>query len=508
MRLTLFTRLFITLLLAVMTAVLLMLVFVNWTFRSGFNEFLHFEEHQKLQQLAQQLAQMYEQDGSWFPLSRQRWRWREALDQSGVTIQTPGGQPMAGGSGFAGAGPGGPEPRGSDNGGRAGQGGSGLPPASPGRSLRIALVDVQGYTVVGNPDLAHLAQMSAKRRLYEQPVTSGGQVVGYLNVLETTENTMPWADTFWRQQLQSLYWPALAAGLLAFAGAALVVRRLLRPIQHLTEGTRALRDGQWQTPVPVDGSDELALLAAEFNHLATSLTQQESLRQQWQADISHELRTPIAILRAEIEAIQDGICAPTPERIGALHRSVMMLTTLVEDLRQLSLSDAGHWDFQFAEQDLTLVLDDALYANQQRCQEQGLQLRRSYDPLQTLLVVMDGDRIYQMLTGLLTNSLRYTDAPGVVELIAFADADAAVIRIRDSAPGVSDADLPRLFDRLYRVDSSRSRELGGSGLGLAIVRAIVEAHKGSVTCDHSSLGGLQVEVRLPLVKEETGECNN
>ena len=244
----------------------------------------------------------------------------------------------------------------------------------------------------------------------------------------------------------------------------------------------------------VSSNDELGRLAQDFNRLASSLEKNESMRRAFMADISHELRTPLAILRGELEAMQDGVRKLTPEAVSSLLMEVATLTKLVDDLHQLSLSDEGALAYRKAQ------------PTRRRCWSWSRQLPRALRQSRADAAAGaagagalfgDPDRLIQLFTNLLENSLRYTDRDGTVSLALHATASGWRLLIDDSAPGVADAQREKIFERFWRSEGSRNRASGGSGLGLAICRNIVEAHGGAMSADHSDLGGLQIRVELP-----------
>jgi two-component system sensor histidine kinase BaeS len=246
----------------------------------------------------------------------------------------------------------------------------------------------------------------------------------------------------------------------------------------------------------VQGHDELARLANDFNHLALALEAAQRGRQQWIADIAHELRTPLTTLRAEVEAVQDGVRPLTQASMASIAQEVHRLARLVEDLRLLTLSDLGALTYRKEPLLLAEVIEDALAAGRAAIDDKALLVTTQLD--QTLVVAADADRLAQVFANLLQNTLRYSQSPARLSITLGAEAGEACIDWQDSAPGVGDADLPRLTDRLYRVDDSRSSSSGGSGLGLAIVQAIVHAHGGRMQASHGALGGLHWRIWLPL----------
>lgn len=328
---------------------------------------------------------------------------------------------------------------------------------------------------------------------------ASGQRIGELGVPNSLRLTAEFDRVFADQQRRQLRWIAIIALLLSVAVALPFAAALTRPIARLQRATHQLAGGDYDTQLSVKGSDELADLARDFNHLARTLAQNLDARQRWIADISHELRTPIAVLRAELEAIQDGVRSPTPETLASLYQEIERLGGLVEDLHELSLSDAGALSYRREPLDLAEVVAELLDHQTGAFKRAGLKLSLQ-QPDSPLIVEADSHRLTQLLTNLAQNSLRYTDAPGQVVVRLSQEGGQARLEWSDSQPGVPDAALPKLFDRLYRVEDSRNRATGGSGLGLAIVRNVVAAHQGRVEARASRLGGLTIIIHLPLRK--------
>lgn len=240
-------------------------------------------------------------------------------------------------------------------------------------------------------------------------------------------------------------------------------------------------------------------LARDFNQLAQALDNNERARRDFMADVSHELRTPLAVLRAELEALQDGIRPMTRESLTSLHQEVGQLGKLIEDLYDLSLTDVGALAYRRAPIDLSVVLQSTLAGMHTRIAAAGLTLQ-AHGITAPLHVDGDERRLQQLLSNLLENALRYTDAGGQLRVQCARRAHLVEIVIEDSAPGVPADKLDRLFERFYRVEGSRNRASGGSGLGLAICRNIVGAHDGEIHATASPLGGLRVTLRLPALE--------
>ena len=363
----------------------------------------------------------------------------------------------------------------------------GRPPHTPDLFARLTLLDGSGAYVVGNPHVPKDA--------FELPITLEDNVVGKLRLGAMPQINGATDVAFAHAQTRS----AAIAGAAILVGALLfsfvLARWLLAPVRALASGTRALAAGDFGKRIDAQRSDELGALSRDFNHLAATLEQARDARRKWGADIAHELRTPLSILKGEIQAMQDGVRATTPQALDSLQAECARLGGLIEDLYQLSLADAGALDYRFEVIDLGELVTDAVDAHKDACASKGLELSGDVQPH----AIVDGDarRLSQLLDNLLTNSQRYTDAPGRIRIAVTSDAKTVQLTVDDTAPGVPATALPHLFDRLFRVESSRNRAVGGAGLGLSIAKAIVEAHHGRIVAESSPLGGLHVGVELP-----------
>ena len=306
-------------------------------------------------------------------------------------------------------------------------------------------------------------------------------------------------------QVQFLSQQKLALALSA-AGMVLVVilislplaRRVIKPIRAMAQATQDISSGKYATRIHFDSSDELGQLARDFNNMALTLEKHEKDRRQWVADISHELRTPIAVLRGEIEALLDGVRDLTPERVRSLHSETLRLNRLVEDLYQLSLSDIGALTYRKEDIDLIEALRDSVGVHQADFERKGIELALDLPGRTTVGVFADRERVDQLFANLLENSLRYTDAGGKLAVNLSIAEQQAILEFQDSTPGVPEKELDKLFERLYRVEGSRSRTSGGAGLGLAICKNIVEAHEGTISAHQSPLGGLLIRLTFPV----------
>jgi two-component system sensor histidine kinase BaeS len=329
-------------------------------------------------------------------------------------------------------------------------------------------------------------------------ITVGSRTVGWLGLPKRERLFNSLEVSFIKNQSLAFYLIGGGILLLAAVVSFLLAKHFLAPIHRLTEGTRALADFKFDTKIDVHTQDELGHLAADFNRMAATLKKYEDMRRQWISDVSHELRTPLAILRGEIEALQDGIRCPDKANLGSLHSEVVRLGKLVEDLHLLTLADTQNL---LARKDTVRpleILREMVARYETRLERKKIDTRLTLSFAEPILLRGDADRLSQLFSNLLENTLRYTHSPGSLKIYEHHTKDRLTIYFEDSAPGVPEEALERIFDRLYRVDKSRSRELGGSGLGLAICKQIVQAHGGAIQAANVPSGGLRIQIELPL----------
>lgn len=494
MKLRITHKLLVAFLLTNVIVVVIMLVFMRWSFARGFLDYIHQSEVRRLDSLVTALEQAYAEHGSWHFLRRNPRRWRQILDaeqllrRAGEALSQVDEEPPQ------------PPPPGPQHGdeeprpGRRGAPGRRPPwyrPQDPlSLRLRLSVVDVDSQHVSGLP--------GGRAGDTLRPLTYAGQTVGWLRIVPLQAVTDTLDRHFLAQQSQAFLLTTLLAIALAAAVAIVLGRHLLAPIQSLLQGTRALAAGQFATRLSITSRDELGQLATDFNLLAQTLEKNEHMRRQLTADISHELRTPLAILRGEIEALQDGIRPYTAETVQSLHAEVLRLHTLVDDLYELSLSDLGALHYRKASTDVLAVLDEALTAFHERLTGQGIAVEASGLHDAPILVFADRERLHQLFANVLENTLRYTDPGGKLRVWYSQQDKTVLIHLQDSAPGVAPEALPHLFERFYRLDAARTRSQGGAGLGLAIGKNIVEAHGGQISAQASPLGGVWIQMTLPL----------
>ncbi len=293
---------------------------------------------------------------------------------------------------------------------------------------------------------------------------------------------------------------ALAVALLL---GLLLSRQITAPLRRLTLASRRVAAGDFSQRVELHTRDELASLAEAFNSMAASLARNEEQRKQLLSDIAHELKTPISILQGNLEAMADGVVEATPERLASLREETLLLGRLVTDLRDLSLAEAGHLPLHLEPMDLGELAGRVLAGIQAEAENRGVRLEMEM-PEGLPPVVADPDRVGQVLRNLLGNALRYTSAGGVVRVSAAPDHGFVQVTVSDTGAGIPAEDLPRVFDRFYRVDKSRARSSGGSGLGLSVAKQLVEAQGGRIWAESEPGKGSAFHFTLPL-KDSPGQ---
>lgn len=503
-RLTLSKKVFLAL---ATLLVLLLLIFAGFSIlglQRGLGPYVAEIEIRRMDWLAEILQKKYAVHGNW-DLVR---------DEQSVLPRPPMNDDRGGPPDFdhrRGQPPQGPAP---DNDGGASAGDPPLrrpmpPPFMRGRDAiyqRLAVIDAAGRFVAGAPVVV--------REAARMPLVHNGRVVGTL-LLAPLQDIESEADRAFVARQSNVI--ALTGGvglLIALVLSWLLARHWFAPIDELTQAAQNIARGRLDIRVAPRGSDELALLGHTFNSMAERLDTIESSRRAWLADVAHELRTPLAAMRAEIEALQDGIRTFDDRTALRLHRQVMRLGQLVDDLRSSMREPEGIAASLVPVFPLAL-LHEALAMARERFTQRALTVDASgLEELTRRQPMAMGDprRLYQVFINLLENTLAYTDAGGQLQIAArtLGPPDAAQLEIRfdDSAPGPAAHELHRLFDRLYRGDASRTRpsrdtdmNAGGSGLGLSICRTLIEQHGGTIEASASPLGGLCIVLTLPLIAD-------
>ncbi len=478
MRISITFKVFATLLIASSIVVAGMYLFMQWSFQQGFIHFVEARKQQHIESLSQRLAEEYQDNQGWEHLRNNRRHWIRLLRERplrhpanpSTDIEEIDDPPPVGRQA--------------------------IPPQTrqhaprPPRLPRMVLLDADHSVIVG--------RLRDTNGLELHPIMLNDETIGYLG-MESGPLAKELAEIrFEERHTRSLVFIAVGMLLLSAVMGLPLAHTMVRPLRRIAGASKQLTLGHYETRLPITASDEIGELARDINDLAQALEKTEHSRRQWIADISHELRTPLSVLRGEVEALQDGMRPLSKESLDSLHGETMQLSRLVDELYQLSLSDVGALRYHKKRIDAVSLLEGDMQSLENDFSRKGVRLDMQNRLTATAYVHADGERLSQLFRNLLMNSLNYTDPAGRVEVGIDVNEGMLIFDFQDTEPGVPEDALPQLFERLYRVDRSRSRATGGAGLGLAICRNIVEAHEGRISARHSPLGGLWIRLELPI----------
>lgn len=292
-----------------------------------------------------------------------------------------------------------------------------------------------------------------------------------------------------------LLWASLVALGLAFLLSYLLTRRVLRPLMQMSEASRQIAAGNFSTRVEAAGNDEIGELGRAFNRMSDSLERIEQLRKSMVSDVAHELRTPLTNLRGYLEGLSDGLIPPDRATFDMLQQENLRLVNLVEDLGQLARADAASAYLDRRPVDLAGCIDEMLELYRINIEEKRLRVATQFANIDAT-VSADRDKLLQAVRNLIDNCLKYTPEGGSVTITGTRTADGLRVEFANDGPGIPEAELPFVFERFFRAEYSRSRDVGGAGIGLAIVKQLIEAHGGQVGAA-STPGETRIWFELP-----------
>ena len=469
-------QIFLTLLAASALIIAIMFAFSSWSFSRGFLEYVNQNIEDSLSEEVAELEFQYEQQRNWDWVTADTVR--QLRSQRNIDISRPDNSRQARNGQTS--------DRQRPNGRRQGRRKSDrlAPP--------LALANAEKQIISGQP--------SPNVGIQWIDLKVDNQVVGFLGFPQKNRVDRHFDQVFANKQKKNFIWTALAMVLLSALLSIPLAGLLVRPLLKLNEAVDEISGGNYSHRVSNNRRDELGDLADNINTLGLSLERNRDARRRWIAEISHELRTPVAVMRGELEAVQDGIRGMDKLAVDSLHAEALNLGRLIDDLHMLSMSDVGALNYQMAPLDLAELVREFVSGHDALLSEHELELKLQL-PAEPLIVQGDAQRIEQLLANLLQNTCRYTDKNGQLGVSLTQQSVGSkpwfVLDWYDSSPGVSATVLPQLFDPLFRTDESRNRETGGSGLGLSIVKRIVDAHQGTIEASDSTLGGLRIRISLP-----------
>jgi len=324
-----------------------------------------------------------------------------------------------------------------------------------------------------------------------------GQRVGTLVMGRIPFDRNPREQEFIQRTTLVLVYGAVGTSLVALFLGIFLSRTFTRPIRELTNATHEVAEGNLGLQVTVRSKDEMGELAASFNKMSSDLARSTEARKQMTADIAHELRTPLSLIIGHAEAVHDGVLKPSRDNFEIIREEAQRLEHLVDDLRTLSLADAGELSIYLQEVSPQKLLNDLQVTYQHLANQKNVII--TTDAASELpMLNIDPGRMTQVLTNILDNALRHTPEGGQINLSAKSVDGGVELSVQDSGPGIQSEDINRIFNRFYRADASRHRDDGGSGLGLAIAKSIVEMHQGRIWAESEPGQGLRIVIHFPV----------
>lgn len=330
------------------------------------------------------------------------------------------------------------------------------------------------------------------------PIMDGGSKLGSLNIgyidnSYLTDSAMIFKTTLTKSFIMS----GLVTILIGIFISVILSRSLTTPLIIIRNTANEIRAGNLQAKAMVTtNTTEIVELSESINYLGSTLAKQEEIRKRYASDISHELRTPLTTLKTHIEAIIDGVWEPTNEHLDILMDETSRLAGLVDNLKDSFNEEDYSIYINKTRFNLTKEIEDIVTAFEPIYNKSDYKLNTSLET--NIEVIMDRDKFKQIMNNLLANSIRYLDKNGEVSIDLKRIKQNVIINVKDNGIGIKENDLPHIFDRFYRVDTSRNKTTGGSGLGLSIVKSIVEAHGGSIKLRSRYGEGTEIEIIFPL----------
>lgn len=352
-----------------------------------------------------------------------------------------------------------------------------------------SLFDEKRLLVVGELSWPETQQTAVKIL----PLRHRGEVVGYLLSDGQQVATLTQDRMFNAHIRHKLLVMALVMLLLSTVLTIPITNYLSRPIEAVNEAVKRAALGDYSVNVEVNRSDEVGQMARNINRLNETLRSNVELQKNQMAEIAHELRTPIAVILAEIEAIQDGVHQANSDNIDLLHDQIFNLRNIVNDLYDLSISEQGALRYRMEHVDLLPLVEQILTAHKATFEQRQLNVSLICRE-DSITAYADQQRFRQLLSNILSNSIKYTAVGGEVQLHLRQTDEFVEISVADSAPGLDASQMEQIFQRFYRQAEHQER---GSGLGLAIAKNIVKAHHGTIVAEAAELGGIVIHIKLP-----------
>ena len=457
------TKLFLSTLIIALTTLAFSMLSVNFVFKQQFSDYLTEVNEATLEQLPSRLSSLYQTRGTWDPVSLNELSHSLPMGTV-VTLQDPSGKLIA------------------------------------------TLSNPMDNMMHGKGEMGMGMNMGMPSYSPASWKTKTFTVSGPLGTLATAEVRYPATSKILNPQ-DIRFQSAVFRSLLFAGGLALVFgillsyftsRQLVAPLRRLTQAADRIGHGHLDERVSIRSQDEVGQLANAFNAMADNLDRQETLRKQFTADIAHELRTPLTSIKSYIEAFQDNVLPANQENLASIHEEIDRLVDLSSDLKDLNVAEIGGLCLNLNYVDLKLLLEKIIHSLNPLIQEKELTLNWNL-PEEPVITSGDEHLLTRLFYNLLHNAYRYSNTSGKMTVTLTQTLDSTEVKIWNTGPGISEEELPLIFERFYRADKSRTRESGGTGIGLALVRQITTLHQGTIIVQ--SKVGLETEFMVHLPKE-------
>lgn len=365
---------------------------------------------------------------------------------------------------------------------------------------RLIVADYDGYVVLDTHNSLEGEVLSKSFQAGGLPLLLDDKNVGivFLNPSPSPGVTTLLEEEFSRSVTRAVFFGGAMAVLVALVLSLLFAQKISSPLDKLTGVLKEFTGGNHKVRAEVkDSEDEIGQLGEAFNNMAETIEKQEELRKNLTADVAHELRTPLSILRGNIESLQAGVVKPDMEVISSLHDEIIRISRIVKELQDLSLAEAGRLSLNYSKIKIKDLVNRVIQTFQPELEARKIDLKKKM-PEEISYLWVDGDRINQVMINLLGNALKYTPEGGEISVTGQVKGEELLISISDTGPGIKKEDLPFIFERFYRSPQERYASEGGSGLGLAIAKGLVEAHGGIIWAEGNSLQGTTFTFTIPL----------
>jgi len=474
--------------------VTVLVLLMQWSIDKGMVEYVATKEIETLKPVIAELSDEYQIDGNWRSMVGQHHKFRRLISlqlfnsdfEQNLRVPPPKRRRLSQSDHM-------PPPK--KNGPPSRVNNLERRPPPPESEAHYALLDANEKLIVGN--------FLNTLEYTKTPIEIDNNVIGYFAISKRNQLTKGYEVDFVNQQQHYLWLIALLVMSFVVLVTLPLARHIVEPIKLIAQGMHKLTQGEYKQSITLTRQDELSELSRDYNQLALTLAENETARKRWLANISHELRTPVAILRGELEAMLDKVRPLSVENITSANDEVKHLQRLIDDLNLLTSADVGGMRYRKQDEVLQVLIASITEKYKSYLADASITLTIDCN-VQALEIYADKNRFLQLFENIINNCIKYSSATvlnisvKIDELTQNPAEQCVTIRFEDNGVGVEEEHLPHLFEHLYRVEDSRNRKTGGSGLGLSICRHIVMAHQGEISAQKSPHDGLAIIIKLPV----------